>query len=139
MSCVNCCSARRRAKNNLRLNSTSVTPIGQFTMICSKAGIDCNAIEPKASTLVGITRHAKTFKPSDSISFASTCFECAAIAGSRFKNTVPTAKISLNVISLSFFASARKNSLGIAKRRPQPSPVLPSAAIPPRCVIQLKL
>ena len=133
------CSARRRAKNNFRLNSTSVTPIGQLTIICSNAGIDCRAISPKAATLVGITRHASTFRPSASISLAKICFECAATAGSRFKNTVPTAKISLKVISLSFFASSRKKALGIANNKPHPSPVLPSAAIPPRCVIQLRL
>ncbi|MNV23596.1 hypothetical protein D3C71_1146170 [compost metagenome] len=136
---LSCCSARRRAKKSLRLNSTSDTPIGQFTIICSNAGSDCIAIEPKASLLVGITRHANTRQPSDSISLLRICFACAAIAGSRLKNTVPTAKTSLSVISLSFFASSRKNCFGIAKSKPQPSPVLPSAAIPPRWVIQLRL
>ena len=134
-----CCSARRRAINNLRLNSASVTPIGQLTKICSNAGKDCIAIEPNASLLVGTTRQPITRQPSSSISLVKICFACAANAGSKFKNTVPTANISLSVISLIFFASSRKNAFGIANNNPQPSPVLPSAAIPPRCVIQLRL
>lgn len=48
------------------------------------------------------------------------------------------AKISFRVKPLSD-AIFLKNTLGVAINRPQPSPVLPSAATPPRWVIQLKL
>ena len=55
------------------------------------------------------------------------------IAASRLRNTMPAANSGASLMPASF-ATARRNLSGFFSSRPQPSPVLPSAAIAPRCV-----
>ena len=61
----------------------------------------------------------------------------SAFTGSWLKNTMPTAYCSGRSTEKASLATARRNRSGFWISSPQPSPVLPSALIPPRWVMQV--
>ena len=96
------------------------------------------AIGPKQSLLVGTFLQPFTTKPSASNALFKAARCLSAIAISKSRNTIPTAYCLGNSIPKSVFTTSRRKLSGFWINRPQPSPVLPSAAIPPRWVIQVK-
>ena len=79
-----------------------------------------------------ITANRRLFKTASIAETAS-----ASTDGSVDKKTIPTANKSPSSTPQASDAACRMNASGIWNNNPQPSPVFPSAAIPPRCVIRV--
>ncbi|ACL33554.1 hypothetical protein HAPS_2103 [Glaesserella parasuis SH0165] len=108
-----------------------------ITNTCLIVGISARAISPNTEGLIGTSRHAGIPNVSWVNSSLIISIYSLTKASSRGKKICPTPKIFAKVKPLSA-ATARKKLSGICKERPQPSPVLPSAKIAPRCCIRDK-
>src|SRR5258708_25014846 len=119
--------------NNFRLKAASSRSGGALTNTCSMRGRLFSASEPQADGSVGRARKPATCSLSRRNCSVSASRAAWALAVSRFRNTRPAAKIGANAKPAAA-AAARKKEVGCLMIRPQPSPVLPSVAIAPRCV-----
>ena len=95
------------------------------------------AISPNTDVSTGTVRQPINVKHSFDNSSSNIFLESAASIGSVLRNIMPTAYF-LPSFQLLSAATARKKLSGFCNNRPQPSPVLPSLAIPPRCCIRSK-
>ncbi len=119
---------------SFRLNdASSISAARQFTNTCSMCGKVFSAIVPQAWGFTGTMRQPATSRPCRSrFSFTAVRAEAARI-GSRLRKMSPDANFSASSMPASA-ATARRKASGFFSSKPQPSPVLPSAAIAPRWV-----
>ena len=129
-------SAWRRPTNSAMANSCSVLPAGT-TNTCSIQGKQSSAIGPRQLSSVGTFRQPMISRPCSARRFSTAARPAAALFSSGLRNTWPTANSSSGSLPNSALAALRKKASGLWIRRPQPSPVFPSAAIPPRWVMQV--
>ena len=122
---------KRRSRSRLR------HPAGASINTCSIPGKLPAAISPKIVLSVGTILQPTTVSVSLVSSSSKILLERAASIGSGLRNIIPTAYL-LPSCQLFSSAIARKNESGFCINKPQPSPVLPSDAIPPRCCIRSK-
>ncbi|MNP63219.1 hypothetical protein D3C76_1585890 [compost metagenome] len=86
---------------------------------------------------IGTLRQPTSCSPAATISRFMFSRAASAFTGSWLKNTMPTAYCSGSSTENSSLATARRNRSGFWISKPQPSPVFPSALIPPRWVMQV--
>jgi len=101
------------------------------------AGSCSSAISPQTSGCVGTTRQVATEKSNSAAATAKASLTRVWLSASVDMNTMPTAKVDFSSRPKRSRARSRMKSAGIWSNKPHPSPVFPSAAIPPRCVIQV--
>ena len=111
-------------------------PVGAVTNTCSKRGSTARASSPQASGSTGITRQPASVRPWWAQASASTARARAALASSGARKMLPAAYWLAPSSMPASFATRRRNRSGFFISRPQPSPVLPSAAMAPRWVIR---
>ena len=93
-------------------------------------GSDSNACAPSAFVLTGTTRRSTTLR--------SLLAQISSTTSKFFKSFVKTEATANCFESSTPFSHAtlRMNSSGIPSKSPLPSPVFPSAATAPRCIIR---
>ncbi len=110
--------------------------LGASTKTCSKTGACWRASSPNALSSVGNARQPAKVRPCARQASAITSRACSARAASCDRNTLPAAKRCEPSTMLDACATRRRKRSGVFISNPQPSPVLPSAAMAPRWVMR---
>ena len=106
---------------------------GALTNTCSIRGKVARAWAPHADGSTGTSRQPAGSRPKSPSAASIAARAVSDDALSWLRNTVPAAKRLFSLKPSSSPIARRKDS-GNLMSRPQPSPVLPSAATAPRCV-----
>ncbi|MNV47728.1 hypothetical protein D3C71_1396050 [compost metagenome] len=130
-----CCSLRRRARNSASANCSALWLASASTNTCSIFGNVSRASSPQTLASVGTSRQPRGWQPALRSWASSSSRHRWAASASCGRNTTPAAKLGPMRMPASS-ASWRRNTVGLRSSRPQPSPVSPSAATPPRWVMR---
>ncbi|MCY1212042.1 hypothetical protein D9M72_237690 [compost metagenome] len=105
---------------------------------CSICGRRSRARRPRTLVSIGTLRQPISCRPAARISRFMFSRAASARTGSWLKKTMPTAYWAGSSTEKVSLAMARRKRSGFWINRPQPSPVLPSALMPPRWVMQVR-